>query len=251
MSEQVDTAVVEDALRDLSGALVTPDVDASMLNRVQTAIAVAPVPSTSPVKAAFESAWLWSKSRMKWLVAIVAAVLLTGVTLSPVGAEVAEWFGFHGVFVVERAGTPTGEPTVPSVQGELTLDEAGKQAGFEPEVPSLLGTPNDVEADPQRPLISMSWGSPEATIRLDQFLAELSPLFWKSTNRAELVQLDAGEGLWFPEAHEVVILGPDGEVTVPARLAASTLIWPQDGRTLRLEGTFTRAEAIQIANSMS
>jgi len=251
LSEQMDTAAMEDALRDLAGALVTPDVDATMLNRVQAAIVSVPVPSTSPVNAAFDAAWLWLKARMKWLVALVAAVLLTGITVSPVGAEVVEWFGFHGVFVVERAGAPTGEPTVPPVQGELTLDEAGKQAGFEPKVPSLLGMPDDVDADSQREVVSMSWGSHAAAIRLDQFNADLSPLFWKSTKRAELVQLDAGEGLWFPVPHEVVVLGPDGEVTVPARLAGTTLIWPQDGQTLRIEGAFTRTEAIQIANSVS
>jgi len=251
MSERTDTAAIEHALRDLAEALVAPVVDASMLNRVQAAISLDPVPTESPLKAAFESAWLWSKARMKWLVALVSAVLLTGITVSPVGAEVAEWFGFHGVIVVERDGAPTGNPAVPAVEGKLTVEEAARLAGFEPKVPSLLGIPDDVAAESQREVVSMSWGSQEGAIRLDQFEADLSPLFWKSTRRAELVQLDDGEGLWFPVPHEVVILGPDGEIAVPARLAATTLIWPQDGRTLRLEGSFTRTEAIQIANSVS
>ena len=251
MNEQSGTDAMEDALRDLARALATPNVDASMLDRVQAAIAPAPVPSKAPVKAALESVLLWSKARIKWLVALCAAALLTGLTVSPVGAEVAEWFGFHGVSVVEQDGAPRGQPTVRPVDGELTLEQAARQVGFEPKVPAVLGEPDDVAADSQRRLLSMSWSSPEGAIRLDQFKAELSPLFWKSTSKAELVQLSDGEGLWFPVPHEVVILGSAGEVTVPARLAATTLIWPDDGRTLRLEGTFTQTEAIQIANSVS
>ena len=133
----------------------------SMLNRVQVAIASAPVPTRSPVKGAFETTWLWSRARTKWLVALVAGALLTGLTISPVGAEVADWFGFHGVFVVEQVGEPAGQPSVPPVDGSLTLEQAARQAGFVPGVPTSLGDPNAVEADAQRQLVSMSWGSPE------------------------------------------------------------------------------------------
>ena len=66
-----------------------------------------------------------------------------------------------------------------------------------------------------------------------------------------LVQLDSGEGLWFPAPHEVVVLGESGEeVRVPARLAAHTLIWPIETRTLRLEGDLTQARALEIAASL-
>jgi len=244
------TDVLEGALRDLGGAIEGPAVNESMLVRVQSAISREPVPSHSYVKSAVSSAELWVKARMKWLVTLVVALLFIGFAASPVGAEVAEWFGFHGVLVVENEDAPTGEPNVPAVHGELTLEQAAQAAGFEPAVPSLLGSPDGVEADPERHLVSMSWDSPGGIIRLDQFDAELSPLFWKSTRAAVLVQLIAAEGLWFPVPHEVVILEPDGEVSIPARLAATTLIWPQDGRTLRLEGSFSRAEAIEIANSV-
>ncbi len=66
-----------------------------------------------------------------------------------------------------------------------------------------------------------------------------------------LVQVDSGEGLWFPAPHEVVVLGESGEdVRVPARLAAQTLIWPVETRTLRLEGDLTQARALEIAASL-
>ena len=242
---------LERVLLDLSDAIDTPPVSETLLARVKESIANEPIPTVSRLKVSTARAGLWAKSRLRWLLAVVAAFLMVGIAVSPVGADIAEWFGFHGVIVVENDNAPTGDATVPPADGKLTLTEAAEQVGFHPMVPELLESPDDVSADPKRHLVSMSWDVNEGTIRLDQFEATLSPLFWKASRTAEPVTLNAGDGLWFPEPHKVVILGPDGEITVPARLAATTLIWPLGSRTLRLEGEFTQAQAIAIANSVA
>jgi hypothetical protein len=97
----------------------------------------------------------------------------------------------------------------------------------------------------------MSWGHGAATVRLDQFDATLSPMFWKTSVDPVPVRVGPGEGLWSPAPHEVVVLGESGEqVRIPARLAAHTLIWPIETRTLRLEGDLTQARALEIAASL-
>ena len=160
-------------------------------------------------------------------------------------------FGFHGVLVTEVTDAPTGTPSVPSAEGRLSLDQAAALVDFQPYVPTALGAPDRVAVSSDRRLLSMSWGDGAGTIRLDQFDALLSPRFWKTSVDPVLVQLDSGEGLWFPAPHEVVVLGESGEdVRVPARLAAQTLIWPVETRTLRLEGDLTQARALEIAASL-
>jgi len=53
------------------------------------------------------------------------------------------------------------------------------------------------------------------------------------------------------EPHEVLLLDDYGlPVHDTLRLARNTLLWQQDGRTLRLEGDFSRDEAVTIAESL-
>ena len=178
--------------------------------------------------------------------------------VSPVGAEVAEWFGFHGVAVSTdpEADVPSGSPVVPRAEGGLTLDEAAALVDFRAvraRASSGHRTPSASRRD--RRLVSMSWAAATTgagTIRLDQFDAEVAPYFWKLATEAVFVRVGALEGLWFPVPHEVVVLDESGvDETVPARLAAQTLIWADGDRTFRLEGDFTQARALEIAGSVS
>ena len=155
------------------------------------------------------------------------------------------------MLVTEVTDAPTGSPSVPPAEGRLSLDQAAALVDFQPYVPTALGAPDRVAVSADRRLLSMSWGDGAGTIRLDQFDAMLSPKFWKTSVDPVLVRVDSGEGLWFPAPHEVVVLGESGEeVRVPARLAAQTLIWPIETRTLRLEGDLTQARALEIAASL-
>jgi hypothetical protein len=68
----------------------------------------------------------------------------------------------------------------------------------------------------------------------------------------EQVSIGGQPGFWISGApHELLLLGPDGSVvTSQARLAGNTLLWEQEGLTLRFESYVDRARAVAIASSV-
>jgi len=255
------TTAVDRALRDLAQAIETAAPSAQLATAVLERVAAEPVPERSGFRISVGRLGDWLRARLRWVVGLLVALVLTGVVVSPVGAEVAEWFGFHGVAVSTDpdADIPSGSPVVPRAEGGLTLDEAAALVDFTPSVPEELGPPDAVSVSADRRLVSMSWTAAttgatngRGTMRLDQFDAEVAPFFWKLATEAVFVRVGDLEGLWFPVPHEVVVLDEAGDdLAVPARLAAQTLIWADGDRTFRLEGDFTQAEAIEIARSVS
>lgn len=255
MPETWTDEVLADALHALAPRLETPAIPDDLPEVVLARLAGEPVPSRPAVLA--RSAELArrtvtrARSRVAWLTALVVGALLVVVLATPVGARVAEWFDFHGV-VVERGDSPepTGTPTVPPVDESLTLAEAEALVGFDVRAPAALGEPDGVAVSRRGTLVSMSWGRGSGTVRLDQFDGRLSPAFRKSAPDSEPVAVGAAEGLWFLRPHRLAVLGPEGELLVAPRLAAQTLIWADGGTTFRLEGRFSRAEALALAESV-
>ncbi len=247
---------IDRALRDLAQTIESAAPSGQLTTAVLERVAAEPVPERSGIRIALGRWSDWLRGRLRWVGGLLAALVLTGVVVSPVGAEVAEWFGFHGVAVTTDpdADPPSGSPVVPRAEGGLTLDEAAALVDFAPAFPEELGPPNAVSVSADRRLVSMSWAAsaPDAgTIRLDQFDAEVSPLFWKMATEAVFVRVGTLEGLWFPGPHEVVVLDESGaEEAVPARLAAQTLIWADGDRTFRLEGDLTQARALEVGESV-
>lgn len=246
---------VDHVLRALAGQIETPAPPPQLTTAVMERVAREQVPgrSTRWIVASRVAGWL--RMRLRWAVGLLIVLLGSGLVISPVGAEVAEWFGFHGVVVSPEPSQPTGSPDVPPAELGLTLDEAAALVDFHPYVPAQLGAPDAVEVSGDRRLLSMSWHAAEpgaGVIRLDQFDAELSPVFWKLAYETEPLRVGAHEGLWFPVPHEVVVLDESGgEEVVPPRLAAQTLIWAEGDRTYRLEGDLALARAVEIAESVS
>jgi hypothetical protein len=73
-----------------------------------------------------------------------------------------------------------------------------------------------------------------------------------SGGRVERVSVGSHPGFWITGApHEIVLIGPNGEgIPSTTRLAGSSLLWEQDGLTLRLETGLDRAAAIALASSV-
>jgi hypothetical protein len=187
----------------------------------------------------------------RWVAGLFAALLGAGVVASPVGAEIREWLGLPGVSVL--SGDPvTGTPTVPPASGPLDLEGAEELVGFAPVVPGVLGPPDGVEVSEDHAVASLSWSTEDGTVRLDQFLGHVEPLFWKTADRAEPVTVSFSDALWLPTAHRVVVVSEDGHVRhLPSRrLAAPTLLWMDGDLTLRLEGDLDLATATRIAESV-
>lgn len=186
----------------------------------------------------------------RWVAGVFLGLLAGGVVASPVGAKIREWFGFHGV-TVEPGDPVTGEPTVPPAAGDVRLDDAADRAGFVPLVPEALGEPDAVELSDDDAVVSLSWTSDGATIRLDEFRGTIEPLFWKTAPEAEHVTVAGRDALWLPTPHRVTVLGPSGDVRqLPSRLSAPTLVWLAGDLTLRLEGDLDVEEAVAVAESV-
>lgn len=235
------TVRLDTELRELAGALVPPPAAVDRLaERVVERVRAEPAPRRT---------WRsWLSRRARWVAALIAGAGIAGIVVSPVGAQVREWLDFHGVAVTD-GGPSAGEPTPPPAKGTTPLDEAADRAGFIPLVPSDLGEPDRVQVSRDRSVVSMSWESGAGTVRLDQFRAPPSPLFWKTANDARYLDVDGRDALWFPTPHEVVVVRADGEHSYPPRLAAATLVWTEGDLTLRLEGDLTAHAAIAIAES--
>ncbi|WP_109508938.1 hypothetical protein [Nocardioides speluncae] len=246
---------LEEVLRD-AGRRAPAPVPPGLAETVLARLADEPAPAVdgrwAAVRRLADRVLEWARGRIAWLVAVLVG-LVTAVVLvvSPVGATVAEWFGFHGVEVHRDDGPPpTGTPTVPPAGDDLSLAEADALVDFAPRVPAELGDPDQVTVSADRKLLSMSWGTGSETVRLDQFDGEVEPRFWKSVSDADFVMVGPHDGLWLPTPHEVALLDGDREVLLPPRLAAQTLLWFEGGVTYRLEGPFTQATAITIAESL-
>jgi hypothetical protein len=186
----------------------------------------------------------------RWIAGLLLALLGVGAVATPVGASILEWFGFHGVVVVEDQPPSTAEPEVPAEPDGISLERAATLAGFTPVVPAELGAPDGVSVSADGYRVSLSWGSGADTVRLDQFEGTLDPVFWKMVADAQIITIDAGDALWLPTPHDVSVVADDGTRRLLApRTAAPTLVWTQGALTLRLEGDHSLERAVEIADS--
>ncbi|HET9139704.1 hypothetical protein [Actinophytocola sp.] len=199
-------------------------------------------------------------ARVAAAVVLVLLTLAVLVTVSPpVRAAVLNLLRFAGIELSTDAA-PAGRPlpTAVPLPGERVVDlaTARQQAQFEIAVPAKLGEPETVllaDGTPPR-IVSLSYRG--GSVRLDEFDGELDFAFYKKmvgSDGVEWTQVDGGPAIWVDRPHELVYVDPGGRHRQEsARLSAKTLIWRNsDGVTLRLEGDFSVAEAIEVAESVS
>ncbi|MEU9863796.1 hypothetical protein AB0D99_23280 [Streptomyces sp. NPDC047971] len=253
-----------DELRDLGRALRVPDVSGeTMAERVLAQLLAERVPAPPAPRARLS--WLrfaWLRRRWKALLAALSGVLVVLVLTPPVRATVADWFGFGGVEVRYDPGAHPGrDATVPECADPVSLEDAEREAGFTPLIPSALGAPDAVSvtgsAEPGRAVISLCWRKDGRTVRLDEFPARLPAAFGKLVQtRPEWVDLPEGtEGYWFAEPHRLRFPLTDAsgeEWTHAIRTAGPTLLWTRNAGalTLRLEGEPSLEKARRIAESV-
>lgn len=216
---------LDDELRILGRSAVVPpvadDLTAAVLSRV----------ADLPVRKRLRDRW---RAFVAGFLVLIAGAALT----PPVRATVAEWLNIGGVQAQPVGTGPSTAPPVPGVPGHLSFDEAARIAGFTPAVPKTLRTPKGVEASAG--FVAMSWDG----IRLEQFMSEVSPLYWKKYY-GSLEYVPEIDAYWFPTPHELVLV--DQRVV---RTAGPTLVWVRNGVTFRLEGV-DKARAIELARGTS
>jgi hypothetical protein len=222
---------LDDELRILGRSAVVPPVDEGLTAAVLSRVAGVPVRR---------------RLRDRWR-AFVAGflVLIAGAALTPpVRATVAEWLNIGGVQARPVGTGPTSAPPAPGVSGQLSLEEAERIAGFKPALPQSLGAPKGVEASAG--FVAIGW---ESGIRLEQFRAEVSPLYLKKYYDS-LEYVPDINGYWFKTPHELVLEDEHG-VEQRVRVAGPTLVWVSNGVTFRLEGAPDKARAVELARGTS
>jgi hypothetical protein len=212
---------------------------------------------------------VWLKAAV--VVAVVVTVFTATMAFSP-GARraVAGWLGLRGVKIEVVPSPPIPPPPALGATLDLgdrvTLAQAQPQLPFEILVPSALGVPDELYLRTDLAVAQLNLvyrarpGLPAATttgegLLLGEFEASIDrPLLEKKVastgTRIEAVTVNGQPGFWIEGAHELYLIGPDGEV-VPdtVRLAGNVLLWEHGSVTLRLEADISKAEALRIARS--
>lgn len=188
-------------------------------------------------------------------VAVAVVVLCAGAALVAFSPQVRDGI----VALLRFAGVEIGQSsqqvplsTLPApLPGErvVSLAEARRLAAFEVRVPAALGTPDQVLVSDGTPPRVVSLVYPRA--RVDQFDGSLDLAYFKKISSSDQLHWEDVNGepaLWVEGPHAVGYVGRDGRFRLEeARLAGNTLIWQVGTTTLRLEGDFSRAEALRIA----
>jgi hypothetical protein len=204
--------------------------------------------------------------------AVLALVVILAVP--DARAAAGEFLRLRGIdlFRVEAVATPTATavPRASFAGALVTLDEARRRADFTVRAPtdSRLGAPDEVYRglDPTgthdvvtlvytaRPGIPVSREAGVSALVVEFRGRVDESLFGKALAPGtfiEAVLVNGGHGYWIEgEPHLFFYRDASGDARAETlRLAGNTLLWVQDGVTLRLEAQVGRDEALRIAAS--
>lgn len=202
---------------------------------------------------------LWRRQLVLALAVLVLAAL--GATLAIPDARSA----FLRIFEIggERIEIVDELPEIPVVHeleltlGErVTLEEAKRRSDFE--LHGLEQAPNRVYLGP-RGTVWFLYGTPERPRLLlaqtplqDVDAPALKKKLVGSGTRVELVDVDGARGAFLSGGpHFLFLIDETGDVVEDsARLAEDVLLWDEGGVAYRLEGKFSREEALRLAGAL-
>jgi len=197
-------------------------------------------------------------------------VLILAVASPGLRSAAGEFLHLRGIDIFPVPSVPAVTPSLPiALPGErTTLDDARRRARFTLRVPSAaeLGAPDDVFIDSTGQSdrltlvyreragipVSAEAGVSALVVEFRGALDEI--LLGKATGpgtRVEAVTVNGGRGFWLEGApHLFFYRDANGTPQLETlRLAGNTLVWEQDGLTIRLEAAVSRDEALQIAST--
>jgi hypothetical protein len=212
---------------------------------------VAPAPARSPFPL-----------RRSLALALLTLLLLAGTAYAAIPGfrdAVRELFGLQGVTVERRERLPS----VP-LEAQLRLGErvesvaaAAERLGFEPLVPVAAGSPDSVHVRDDVPggELSIVYGG-QPRVLVTEFRGDFAPEYLGkiagAATRVERLSVDGGRALWISGApHFFFYRPPGGEFAERRlRLARNVLLLERGDLLVRLEGSFGRARALELARSL-
>ncbi len=219
----------------------------------------------------------WFHSR--WALAAVVMLMAAGALLAYPDSRdaIAEWLNLHTrIERVPQVSTPTPQPPGPlgkrlGLGGRTTLTDARSKVSWQVLVPASLGQPDEVYLQPSqggppqgeatlvyaaRPGIATSGQTGVGALITEARGAVASNFFGKMIGPGttlEEVTVGGHHGYWIAGAPNVFFfLDADGNIrNETVRLAGNTLLIDYGGTVVRIEGTLTKAQALDIAASLS
>jgi hypothetical protein len=245
----------------------TPD----LAGRVRLSLATRPQPT---------GCWrrlLETPRRLAIATALLVLIALTGVlALSPQArTAVAERLGLRGVPIEQVSRLPTLPPATPPGDGldlgtPTTLADASARLPLLTPTAPELGEPDAVYVAPTalggtvalvygaRPGLALAPETGVSVLLLESRLpaGAFQPAVLGKTagpdTRLEELSVNGGRGVWLEGAPHLLFL-PDASGQFRedrVRLAANVLVWEQGGLLVRLEGAFSRDQALRLAASL-
>lgn len=197
-------------------------------------------------------------------------ILVVALASPGLGGAAREFLHLRGIDIFPVPSVPTAVPSLPiALPGErTTLADARSRVRFVLRVPAApeLGAPDDVFVETagasdrvtlvyrERAGVPVSKEAGVSALVVEFRGAVDEILLGKATGpgtRVEAVTVNGGRGFWLEGApHLFFYRDPNGAVRDETlRLAGNTLVWEQDGLTIRLEAALTKDAALRIGSS--
>ena len=176
-------------------------------------------------------------------VALVAAAVAVGIAFAvpPARSAILRFLGLEGVSIVRVEKLPPAAGNPPVVGIRTTLGRATQTLGFRPLLPESK-VPYRLYLDPSQQALLLLYGDP-LRLRLEETRLRVFEKMLTFNQVVDRVSVNGDPGIWLHGPHVV-----DDFFSQP-RLAGSALIWRHGEITLRLEGRFTKEQALEIARS--
>jgi hypothetical protein len=210
--------------------------------------------------------------RRSLAIALVSLLVLAGgvfAAVPDVRDAVLEFFGLQGATVERRPSIPSApELRLLDLGERTTLERARGELGFTPLLPSAAGRPNGVFVNSRTAggELSLTYGPGPGLPRtgrvglgllVGEFRGDLAPEYMgkiaPQATSIERLRVDGERAIWIEGApHLFFYRPPDSDFAESElRLAHNVLLLERGNLLVRLEGSFSRERALELARSLA
>lgn len=202
------------------------------------------------------------RRRLVVAVAVAAVVVLAVLAFPAPRQALARLLGIGGV-AIERVGSyelPEAAATDAPLGRQVDLADATELVGFTPLLPEVPGLDNPtvfVRTDVADGLVSLVYGNADGDpgLIITEFRTAGQVAIKQLSEQAQVRDVTiAGDtvGFWIEGTHTISFFGDDDAIVRDsARLVGNTLVWEDEGLTIRIESALALDDALQIARSLA
>jgi hypothetical protein len=219
----------------------------------------------------------WFQGRLALAAALVLVVLAALLAYTPSREAIANWINLHTI-ISRVSQLPSTSPHAPGPIGkrlglgnQTTLIDAQRGLGWKIHLPASLGNPDEVylqmpPAGPPKGEVTLVYtsrpGIPASTqtgvaVLITEATGTVDSNFFGKMlgpdTTLEDIIVNGHQGYWIAGApHIFFFIDADGNFrNETLRLATNTLLLDDNGTVIRIEGDLTKAQALEIAASLT